>query len=56
MDMGGRVQFSDYQKFDGERVAVPDLHKVIKSLCLDEDNPSWGPNLDFGHFMLRCSA
>ena len=31
----------------GERVAVPDLHKVIKSLCLDEDNPSWGPNNTF---------
>ncbi len=31
----------------GERVAVPDLPTVIKSLCLDQDNPSWGPNNRF---------
>ncbi len=31
----------------GERVAVPDLPTVLKSLCLDQDNPSWGPNNRF---------
>ncbi len=36
----------------GERVAVPDLRTVLKSICLGEDNPSWGPNNTF-RFPLR---
>ncbi|NEX15670.1 MAG: amine oxidase [Halochromatium sp.] len=31
----------------GERVAVPDLRSVLKSICLNEDQPSWGPNNRF---------
>ncbi|MGA8261799.1 MAG: FAD-dependent oxidoreductase [Arenicellales bacterium] len=31
----------------GERVAVPALDKVLKSICLNEDNISWGPNNTF---------
>ncbi|EGV17445.1 protoporphyrinogen/coproporphyrinogen oxidase [Thiocapsa marina] len=31
----------------GERVALPDLRTVLKSLCLGEDNLSWGPNNRF---------
>jgi len=31
----------------GERVAVPPLDKVIKSICLDQDEVSWGPNNTF---------
>lgn len=31
----------------GERVAVPDLRTVLKSICLNADNPSWGPNNSF---------
>ncbi len=31
----------------GERVAVPDLRAVLESICLDRDNPSWGPNNRF---------
>jgi len=33
----------------GERVAVPDLQTVVKGICLQEDNLSWGPNNTF-HF------
>jgi len=36
----------------GERVAVPDLRKVLKSLCTGEDQVSWGPNALF-RFPLR---
>lgn len=36
----------------GERVAVPDLPTVLRSICLGEDNPSWGPNNTF-RFPLR---
>ncbi|MGB5831338.1 MAG: FAD-dependent oxidoreductase [Thiohalocapsa sp.] len=32
----------------GERVAVPDLQTVMKGICLNQDNPSWGPNNTFG--------
>jgi protoporphyrinogen oxidase len=28
----------------GERVAVPPLDNVLKSICLNQDNASWGPN------------
>ena len=28
----------------GERVAVPDFRNVVKSICLNEDALSWGPN------------
>lgn len=31
----------------GERVAIPDLEKVLKSICLNEDSISWGPNNTF---------
>jgi len=31
----------------GERVAVPNLEKVLKSICLNEDALSWGPNNTF---------
>jgi protoporphyrinogen oxidase len=31
----------------GERVAVPAMDKVLRSICLNEDNISWGPNNTF---------
>lgn len=31
----------------GERVAVPELRTVLKSICLAQDNPGWGPNNTF---------
>jgi protoporphyrinogen oxidase len=31
----------------GERVAVPDLEKVIEGICLSKDQVSWGPNSTF---------
>jgi protoporphyrinogen oxidase len=31
----------------GERVAVPPLEKVIKGICLESDEVSWGPNNKF---------
>jgi protoporphyrinogen oxidase len=31
----------------GERVAVPPLDKVIKGICLEQDEVSWGPNNTF---------
>ena len=31
----------------GERVAVPPLDQVLRSICLNEDNASWGPNNRF---------
>jgi protoporphyrinogen oxidase len=31
----------------GERVAVPPIDKVIKGICLEEDEVSWGPNNTF---------
>ena len=31
----------------GERVAVPDLDKVLRSVCTGEDAVSWGPNAKF---------
>jgi protoporphyrinogen oxidase len=31
----------------GERVAVPPLDKVIKGVCLEQDEVSWGPNNTF---------
>lgn len=36
----------------GERVAVPSLEQAMKSICLDEDQVSWGPNRRF-RFPLR---
>jgi len=30
-----------------ERVAVPDLEEVLRSVCLEEDSISWGPNATF---------
>jgi len=32
------------RKWVGERVAVPELRSVLRSICLGEDNVSWGPN------------
>lgn len=31
----------------GERVSVPDLRVVLKSICTGEDNVEWGPNRQF---------
>lgn len=31
----------------GERVAVPNLETVLKGICLEQDNVSWGPNNTF---------
>lgn len=31
----------------GERVAVPDFGRILRGLCLDEDDVSWGPNAVF---------
>jgi protoporphyrinogen oxidase len=31
----------------GERVAVPEINAVIRSICLEEDQVSWGPNKTF---------
>ena len=31
----------------GERVAVPDFGRVLRSICLQEDDVSWGPNAVF---------
>ncbi len=31
----------------GERVAVPALERVLRGICLDEDDVSWGPNNRF---------
>ena len=31
----------------GERVAVPDIRKVVQGICLDRDEVSWGPNNRF---------
>lgn len=31
----------------GERVALPAMDKVLRSICLNEDNISWGPNNTF---------
>ena len=31
----------------GERVSVPDLARVIRSICLNQDDVSWGPNAVF---------
>lgn len=36
----------------GERVAVPSLEQAMKSICLQEDQVSWGPNRRF-RFPLR---
>ena len=36
----------------GERVAVPPLDRVLRSICLNEDAASWGPNATF-RFPLR---
>ncbi len=36
----------------GERVALPSLEQAMKSICLDEDQVSWGPNRRF-RFPLR---
>jgi protoporphyrinogen oxidase len=36
----------------GERVAVPSLKDVVRSICLDQDQVSWGPNRRF-RFPLR---
>ena len=30
-----------------ERVAIPDLHEVLRNLCLSTDQSSWGPNAVF---------
>ncbi len=35
------------QQWMGERVAVPDLEKVLAGICLEEDQVSWGPNHTF---------
>ncbi|MCM8776201.1 MAG: FAD-dependent oxidoreductase [Candidatus Omnitrophica bacterium] len=34
-------------KWVGDRVAVPELDKVMKGICLEEDQVSWGPNHKF---------
>ncbi len=31
----------------GERVAVPPLERVLKAICLEKDDVSWGPNNTF---------
>ena len=31
----------------GERVAVPSIEDVLKSICLEQDQVSWGPNRRF---------
>jgi protoporphyrinogen oxidase len=31
----------------GERVAVPPLERVLKAICLEQDDVSWGPNNTF---------
>lgn len=31
----------------GERVAVPDLGRILRSVCTQEDDVSWGPNAVF---------
>jgi protoporphyrinogen oxidase len=31
-------------KWVGERVAVPPLERVLKAVCLEQDDVSWGPN------------
>jgi protoporphyrinogen oxidase len=31
----------------GERVAVPDFGRVLRALCMHEDEVSWGPNAKF---------
>jgi protoporphyrinogen oxidase len=36
----------DYTWID-ERVAMPRLSEVLKSICLNQDNSSWGPNHTF---------
>jgi protoporphyrinogen oxidase len=36
----------------GERVAVPSIEQAMKSICLDQDQVSWGPNRRF-RFPLR---
>ncbi|OGW86087.1 MAG: amine oxidase [Omnitrophica bacterium RIFCSPHIGHO2_02_FULL_46_11] len=35
------------QQWMGERVAIPDLEKVLAGICLDQDHISWGPNHTF---------
>ncbi len=37
------------QQWMGDRVAVPDLEKVISGICLEKDQLSWGPNHTFQH-------
>lgn len=39
-------------KWVGERVAVPSLQQAMRSICLDQDQISWGPNRRF-RFPLR---
>lgn len=34
-------------KWVGERVSTPSLPRVLKSVCLEEDDVSWGPNSTF---------
>lgn len=31
----------------GERVAVPDVEKIVRGICLERDEVSWGPNQSF---------
>ncbi len=45
------LELMSYQ-WVGERVAVPDLAKVMEGVCLGEDQVSWGPNSTF-RFPLR---
>lgn len=40
------LETMEYQ-WIGERVAVPALDTVLKSICLNEDSISWGPNNTF---------
>lgn len=35
------------QQWMGERVAVPDIEKVLHGICLEQDQVSWGPNHTF---------
>ena len=35
------------QQWMGERVAVPEIEKVLAGICLEQDHVSWGPNHTF---------
>ena len=45
------LEMMSYQ-WVGERVAVPNIEKVMEGVCLEQDQVSWGPNSTF-RFPLR---